>query len=127
VLLVGKERTAIREARWEMKLEGEQVLMRIFMGEAERYAGKPTYLAIVEDLRKRGLAGATVLHAVAGFGHASRLHAAHLLDLSHDLPVVIEVVDTKEKIDAVLPDLDAMVGSGLITFENVHVIRYGKS
>jgi hypothetical protein len=110
-----------------MKLEGEQMLMRIFVGEAERQGGRPLYLAIVEDLRKRGMAGATVLRGLAGFGHASRLHASHLLDISHDLPVVIEVVDTKEKIDTVLSDLDAMVGSGLITFENVHVIRYGKS
>ncbi len=98
-------------------LDGEQVLMRIFIGEADFCGRKPLYQALVEFFRKEKLAGATVLRGTLGFGAKSHLHTAQLLRLSQDLPVVIEVVDTPEKIDAVLPRIEKMVTDGLITLE----------
>jgi len=105
-------------------LDGEQILMRIFIGEADRHKGQPLFRAIVEKLRAEGIAGATVLRALLGYGAKSHLHTASLLRLSQDLPLVIEVVDTQEHIDAVLPALDAMLTEGLVTLEKVRVLRY---
>jgi hypothetical protein len=105
-------------------LEGEQVLMRIHVGEDDRWQGRPLYVAIVERLRDRHLAGATVFRGVLGFGAHGRLHAPHVVRLSSDLPIVIECVDAEDRIDAILPELDAMIGGGLITLERVRVIVY---
>lgn len=98
--------------------------IRIFIGEADTHEGKPLYQAIVELLRREGLAGATVLRGIEGFGKSSRLHAAHILRLSEDLPIVIECVDLADKIESVLPALDNMIGDGLITMERVDVRVY---
>jgi PII-like signaling protein len=106
------------------RIEGEQVLMRVFIGQSDQWRHTPLSTALVELFRARGLAGATVLQGVAGFGAASVLHEAHLFRLSRDLPVVIEVVDTDERLRAVLPEIDAMLSGGLVTFEKVRVIRY---
>jgi hypothetical protein len=103
------------------------VLLRIFLGEADRYDGHPLYEAIVMKARELHLAGATVLRGPMGFGASSRVHTAKILRLSEDLPFVIEIVDAEEKIDAFLPVLDAMMGSGLVTLEKVKVLQYGKS
>jgi PII-like signaling protein len=107
-----------------MKIEGEGKLLRIFIGESDRWHGKPLYQAIVERVREEGLAGATVLRGIEGFGADSRLHTARLLRLSEDLPVVIEIVDSAERIEAILPVLDEMVGEGMVTVERVEVIAY---
>ena len=108
-------------------LEGEQVLLRIFIGESDRAGHQPLATAILERLRKEGLAGATVLHGVAGFGARSVIHSAQILRLSEDLPVVIETVDSQERIDRILPILDEMIaGEALVTMEKVRVVRYGK-
>ena len=105
-------------------LVGERVLMRVHIGERDRFEGRPLYQAIVELLRERHSAGATVTRGIMGFGATARLHSAGLLDLSTDLPIVIECVETEERIDAVLPDIDRMLGGGLITLEKVLVIVY---
>jgi PII-like signaling protein len=107
-----------------MKIEGAALLVRIYIGESDHWHGKPLYQAIVELLRERGLAGATVLRGIEGFGAKARLHTTRLLRLSEDLPVLIEVVDQEDRIRAILPELDAMVGDGLITLEKVEVIAY---
>ena len=107
-----------------MTIPTEGKLLRIFIGEADRWQGKPLYEAIVTEARKRGLAGATVVKGFMGFGAHSRIHTAKLLELSQDLPIVIEIVDAPEKIEAFLPDLEAMVGDGLITLERAEVILY---
>lgn len=107
-----------------MHLPAESALLRIFMGEIDRYEGRPLYEAIVLEARKRGLAGATVLRSPMGFGATSRLHTAKILRLSDDLPVVIEIVDEKAKIDAFLPALEGMMAGGLVTVEDVRVIDY---
>ena len=106
------------------KLEGEGKLLRIFVGESDRWHGKPLYQAIVERVRAEGLAGATVVRGIEGFGADSRLHTTRLLRLSEDLPVVIEIVDTEAQIDRVLPFLDEMVGEGMVTLERVQIIAY---
>ena len=106
-------------------LEGQQTLMRIFIGEQKKHAHQPLYQAILETLRKENLAGATVLRGIAGFGAKSHLHSANLLTLSQDLPMVIECVDTRENIDRVLPKIEDIISDGLLTLENVDVIRYG--
>lgn len=107
-----------------MQIPTEGKLLRIFVGEADRWHGKPLYEAIVEEARKRGLAGATVWKGFMGFGRHSRMHTAKILRLSEDLPVVIEIVDAPEKIEAFLPDLDAMVQEGLVTLERAEVLMY---
>ena len=107
-----------------MKLEGEGKLLRIFVGESDRWHAKPLYQAIVERVRAEGLAGATVVRGIEGFGADSRLHTSRLLRLSEDLPIVIEIVDTDEQIDRVLPLLDEMVGEGMVTLERVQLIAY---
>jgi uncharacterized protein len=105
-------------------LKGERVLMRIHIGERDKYHGKPLYAAIVELLRRKGYAGATVVRAIMGFGATSTLHTDRIEVLSLDLPIIVECVETAEKIDAVLPELDDMIGGGLITLERVNVIVY---
>lgn len=107
-----------------MRLEGEGKLLRIFIGESDTWHGKPLYEAIVQRVRKEGLAGATVIRGIEGFGANSHLHTARILRLSEDLPIVIEIADTDEHIERVLPLLDEMVGEGLVTLEKVHVIAY---
>ncbi|MGH9456187.1 MAG: DUF190 domain-containing protein [Thermoanaerobaculia bacterium] len=107
-------------------IEGEGVLLRVFIGESDRHGHQPLARAILERLREEGIAGATVLHGVAGFGAHSIIHSGHILRLSEDLPVIIEVVDARDQIERVLPLLDEMIVEGLITTENVHVRRYGK-
>ena len=107
-----------------MKLPSEAQLLRIFVGESDKLAGRPLYEVIVEEARKRGMAGATVLRGTLGFGANSRIHTAKILRLSEDLPMIIEVVDTPERIAAFLPDLDQMIGEGLVTLEKVSVIVY---
>ena len=104
--------------------KGERVLMRIHIGERDKYQGKPLYQALVEKFRSKGLAGATVLRGVSGFGASSTLHTDKVLRLSLDLPIVIEIVETEEAIQAILPDLDEMIGGGLITLERARVIMY---
>jgi PII-like signaling protein len=108
------------------RIEGEQVLMRIFIGQTDRWERKSLYMALLELFRAKGLAGATVLHAVAGFGATSVMHELHLFRLSQDLPLVIEVVDTQQHIDSVLAEVDRMMSGGLITLEKVHVIYYDR-
>lgn len=107
-----------------MKLEGAGLLVRIYLGESDSWHGKPLYQAIVEHLRERGLAGATVLRGIEGFGAKQHLHSTRILSLSEDLPILIEAVDTEEKVRAVLPELDDMLADGLITLERVDVITY---
>jgi PII-like signaling protein len=107
-----------------MKLEGEGQLLRIFVGESDHWKGKPLYEAIIQLFRESGLAGATVLRGIEGFGASSRVHTTRLLQLSQDLPLVIETVDTTEKIAAIIPQLDEMVTEGMMTLERVHVVTY---
>lgn len=107
-----------------MKLPSEAELLRIFIGESDRHHGRPLDEAIVEEARKRGMAGATVLRGTLGFGANSRIHSAKILRLSEDLPVIVEIVDSPERIAAFLPDLDSMIGEGLVTLERVRVITY---
>lgn len=113
-----------------MNLPDDAVLLRIFLGENDRFEHRPLYEAIVLRARERHMAGATVLRGPMGFGKSSRLHTAKLERLSEDLPFIVEMVDSKEKIEAFLPELDAMIeasrSSGLVTWEGVKVLRYGK-
>jgi uncharacterized protein len=108
-----------------MQIPRDAVLLRIFIGESERSDGKPLYEAIVLKARELQLGGATVLRGPMGFGKSSHLHSAKLLRLSEDLPMVVEIVDSQAKIDAFMPVLDKMMGSGLITVEKVQVLQYG--
>ena len=110
-----------------MRLEGEGKLLRLFIGESDTWHGKPLYQAIVERVRQEGLAGATVLRGIEGFGADSHLHTSRILRLSEDLPVVIEIVDTPEQIDRVVPILDEMVTEGMLTLERVHIVSYRSS
>lgn len=105
-------------------LDGEQVLVRVFIGESDRWHHQPLSTAILERLRKEGFAGATIFQGVAGFGARSVLHTAHILRLSEDLPVVIEVVDTQEHVERLLTMLDEMVTEGLVTLEKARVVKY---
>jgi PII-like signaling protein len=105
-------------------LPREATLLRIFIGDRDRHDGRPLYEAIVLKAREQHLAGATVLKSPMGFGRTSRLHTAKILQLSTDLPIVIEIVDLPEKIDAFLPVLDAMMTGGLVTLEKVQVLHY---
>jgi PII-like signaling protein len=107
-----------------MRTSGEGKLLRIFVGETDSWHGRPLYQAIVERVRQEGIAGATVLRGIEGFGAASRVHTARILRLSEDLPVVIEIVDTAEQIERILPILDEMVVEGLVTMERVEVVTY---
>lgn len=105
-------------------LDGEQVLVRVFIGESDKWRHQPLATALVERLRRDGFAGATVFQGIAGFGARSVFHTAHLLRLSEDLPVVIEIVDSEDHVDRLLPILDEMVGEGLVTMEKVRVLKY---
>jgi PII-like signaling protein len=110
-----------------MRIEGEGKLLRIFVGESDTWHGKPLYQAIVERVRAEGLSGATVLRGIEGFGANSRIHTSRILRLSEDLPIVIEIVDTAERVDAILPVLDEMVTEGMVTLERVEIIAYRSS
>jgi hypothetical protein len=110
-----------------VEIPRDAVLLRVFIGEDDKWQGRPLYEAIVLTARERHLAGATVLRGPMGFGHSARLHTAKILRLSEDLPLVIEIVDSKENIEGFLPILDSMMGSGLITMERVQVLHYGAS
>src|SRR6516162_10613140 len=101
------------------------LLLRIYIGESDRFDHHPLYEAIVLKAREQGLAGATVLRGPMGFGHSSRIRTAKILRLSQDLPVVVEIIDTREKITAFLSLLDGMVKGGLVTLEEIQVVRYG--
>lgn len=107
-----------------MKLEGTGKLLRIFIGESDRQGAQPLYTAIVEAARKAGLSGSTVFKGIEGFGAHSVVHAARVFDMSTDLPILIEIVDTEERIRAFIPVLDELVHEGMITLETVEIIRY---
>ncbi len=107
-----------------MQLPSEAELLRIFIGESDKYGGKPLYEVLVEEALAFGLAGATVLRASLGFGASSRIHAAKILSISEDLPLVIEIVDAPERIEAFLPRVDALMTGGLVTIERVRVVAY---
>lgn len=106
------------------KFEGERTLMRIHIGESDKWQGKSLHEAIVEFLRRQGFSGATVLRGVAGYGGSSVYHTDKILRLSQDLPIIVEVVESTERIEKILPQLDEMVEGGLITLEKVRVILY---
>ncbi len=106
------------------RFHGERTLMRIFIGESDKYHGRPLYEALLEKFRQQGLAGATVLRGVAGFGASSKMHTDKVLRLSLDLPLILEIVETEEAIQSILPELDEMIGGGLITLERARVIMY---
>src|SRR5271163_4039580 len=107
-----------------MQIPENAILLRIFIGESDRWEHKPLYEAIVLKARERHLGGATVLRGPMGFGKTSRLHTAKVLNLSADLPLIIEIVDSEEKINAFLPELDSMISGGLVTLEKVKVLHY---
>lgn len=107
-----------------MKIEGPGKILRVHIGESDTWQGRPLYQVIVRRLREQGVAGATVLRGIEGFGAHSRLHTARILRLSEDLPIVIEVVDREDRIRDVLPILDEMVTEGLVTIEDVEVLVY---
>jgi PII-like signaling protein len=111
-----------------MKIEGDGNLLRIFLGESERFEGKPLFKAIVAKARELGLAGATVWQGIAGFGAHSRIHTAMILRLSEDLPIIVEIVDSEENIRMLLPHIDAMMEAagcgGLVTLEKTEIITY---
>ncbi len=114
------------------RFRGERTLMRIFIGESDRvesgpHKGKPLYEGLLLTLRERGFAGATVLRGIAGFGASARLHTDRVLRLSTDLPIVVEVVETEEKIEEIRPELNQLIGGGLVTLERVRVILYRPS
>lgn len=110
-----------------MQLPRDAMLLRIFTGEQDKCGHRPFYEAVVMKAREMHLAGATVLRGPLGYGHSSRIHTAKVLRLSEDLPLVIEIVDTQEKIDAFLPELEGMISGGLVTLEKVQVLQYGPS
>jgi PII-like signaling protein len=114
------------------RFRGERTLMRVFIGESDRvgsgpHKGKPLYMGLLLTLRERGFAGATVLRGIAGFGASARLHTDRVLRLSVDLPLVVEVVEAEEKIQEILPELDELIGGGLVTLEKVRVLLYRPS
>ena len=109
------------------KSEGERTLMRIHIGESDKWHSRPLHEAIVALLRKEGFSGATVLRGVGGYGGSSVYHTDKLLRLSQDLPVIVEVIETQERIELILPRLDEMIGGGLVTLEKVRVILYRAS
>jgi PII-like signaling protein len=106
------------------RFEGERTLMRVHIGESDKWHGKALYEALVELFRREGLSGATVLRGVGGYGSTSRYHTDKILRLSQDLPIVVEVVEDSERVEQILPKLDEMIGGGLITLERVRVILY---
>lgn len=108
-------------------LEGDQIIMRIFVNEGDKIHGKALYHEIVDVLRNEKAAGATVVRAIAGFGPDTKLHTASLLTLSKDLPIIIEVIDSEENISRMRPAVEEIIGDGMITLEKVHVARYVKT
>ena len=108
-----------------MQISRDATLLRIFFGEDDKHDGLPLYEAIVLKAREMHLGGATVIRGNMGFGQSSRIHTTKILRLSQDLPLIVEIVDSKDKIDAFLPVLDQMMGSGLVTLEKVQVLQYG--
>jgi PII-like signaling protein len=110
-----------------MQIPKDAMLLRIFIGESDQFGDRPLYEAIVLKAREMHVAGATVLRGPMGFGQSSLLHTAKILRLSVDLPLIIEIVDSEEKINALLPALEDMIGSGLVTLEKVQVLQYGKN
>jgi hypothetical protein len=109
------------------KLVGEKVLMRIFLGEMDKKDRRPLYEVLIEMFRQEGFAGATIVKGIAGFGASSVYHSNKILRLSEDLPIVIEVVESQEKIDSIMPRIEAMMSGGMITLEKATVIRYNSS
>lgn len=113
-----------------MRIAGEGKLLRIFLGESDRWRGRPLYEVIVLRARELGLAGATVWRGIAGYGARSRIHTSKILRLSEDLPILIEIVDSEEKVRAFLGDLDSLMeeagGGGLVTLEKAEIIRYSQ-
>jgi PII-like signaling protein len=107
-----------------MKISEEGQLLRVFIGESDKWEGKPLYEALVLKAREMGLAGATMLRGLMGYGAASRVHTAKILRLSEDLPIIVEIVDSQEKIASFLPVIDEMIQEGLVTLERVQVILY---
>jgi PII-like signaling protein len=107
-----------------MRLDEDGLLLRIFVGESDQWQGRPLYEAIMVRAREIGLAGTTVVRGIAGFGANSRIHTTKILRLSEDLPIVVEIADNAERIEAFLPELDRMVGEGLVTLERVRIILY---
>lgn len=107
--------------------DGEQVLMRVFISEADKFEGKPLYEVLLNMLREEKVAGTTVLRGIAGFGAKSHMHKSSILSLSQKLPIVIEVIDSSEKIEAILPKIDCMICDGLVTIEKVRALRYGNA
>jgi PII-like signaling protein len=122
--MVSNQKSKIKNRKSLMHLPHEAMLLRIFLGESDRWKHQPLYEAIVLKARELHLAGATVLRGPMGFGKSSRLHTAKILRLSMDLPLVIEIVDSEEKLNAFLPILDEMMKGGLVTLEKVRVIDY---
>ncbi len=118
-----KEQSTPQAAKHE-RFEGERTLMRVHIGESDRWHGRPLYEAIVELLRREKFSGATVLRGVGGYGSSSVYHTDKILRLSQDLPIVVEVVESSERIEQILPQLDEMIGGGLVTLEKVRVILY---
>ena len=110
-----------------MDLIGPAKVLKIYIGEADKWHGRPLSTALLHRLREEGMAGATVTRAVEGFGANSRIHTAHILRLSEDLPLVVEVVDRAERIARILPAIDEMVGDGLVTLADVEVVHYRHS
>jgi len=106
------------------RISGEQCLLRIFIGDSDRYKHRPLYEALANLFRTNGFAGLTVLRGVAGFGAHSVYHTDKLLELSSDLPIILEVVESRDRIDALMPEIDAMMNGGLVTLETVEVVRY---
>lgn len=107
-----------------MRFSGEGKLLRIFIGESDHFDGKPLYQAIVERAREEGLAGATVIRGIEGYGASSHVHTSRILRLSEDLPIIIEIVDTAQDVERILPIVDEMVGDGMVTVERVEVLTY---
>jgi len=107
-----------------MEAPGQGLLLRIFIGDSDTWHGKSLHLALVEEAKRQGLAGATVLRGMEGFGAHSRIHTTRLMDISQDLPIVVEIVDDEAKIMAFLPVVDSMVQEGLVTWERVNVVMY---
>jgi hypothetical protein len=107
-----------------MRFAGEGKLLRIFIGESDHHDGRPLYQALVERAREEGLAGATVIRGIEGFGASSHLHTSRILRLSEDLPIIVEIADTAENIERILPIVDEMVGDGMVTIEKVEVVTY---
>jgi len=107
-----------------MTIEGEALLVRIYIGESDTRDGRPLYDAIVRLLRERGIRGVSVFRGIEGFGRSSRVHTTRILALSEDLPILVEAVDAADRIRAVLPELESMVGGGLVTLEQIEVVVY---